>query len=197
MEPDGRGAPEVSLDGRIWRCGAGTPGDRGRFRQRNSPLVLFRDAGQGYSAPESTPAGHLSGEYQLRPVGVCRERHGRSLCASFATAWRSCEPSSHCLRLWRPWLPICAVCRAGRAGKSTPRFAAADTNVQVHLILGEILGYVEDIEEELDPDDPPVRTEQDAPDRDSRAIVLAVFGREPSSRSFGAHRATGPPATLI
>jgi hypothetical protein len=82
-------------------------------------------------------------------------------------------------------------------GGSTPRLAAADTTVQIHLFLGGILGCAEDIEEELDPDDPPVRAEQDAPDSASRAVVLAIFGRGPPSRPSCAHRATGPPATLI
>jgi hypothetical protein len=64
-EPDGRGAPEVSDDGRMWRCRAGIPRDRGGFRQRNSLLVLFRNPGQGHSAPESAPTGRQSGEYRL------------------------------------------------------------------------------------------------------------------------------------
>ena len=85
----------------------------------------------------------------------------------------------------------------GLPGGSTPRLAAADANVPNHLFLGGILGFAEDIEEGLDPDDPPVRTEQDAPDRDGRAVAPAFFGREPASRPSCAHRATGPPATLI
>ena len=86
---------------------------------------------------------------------------------------------------------------SGTPDGSMPRLAAADANVPNQLFLGGILGFAEDIEEGLDPDDPPVRTEQDAPDRDGRAVAPAFFGREPASRPSCAHRATGPPATLI
>ena len=40
-------------------------------------------------------------------------------------------------------------------------------------------------------------TRADAPDSASRAVVLTIFGRGPPSRPSCAHRATGPPATLI
>jgi hypothetical protein len=76
-------------------------------------------------------------------------------------------------------------------GGSTPRLAAADANVPNQLFLGGILGFAEDIEEGLDPDDPPVRTEQDAPDRDGRAVAPAFFGREPAP---GRPAPIGPPA---
>ena len=36
VEPDGRGAPEVSVDGRTWRCRADVTGHRGRFRPQTA-----------------------------------------------------------------------------------------------------------------------------------------------------------------
>ncbi len=36
MGPDGRGASEVSVDGRTWRCRAGVTGHWGRFRPQTA-----------------------------------------------------------------------------------------------------------------------------------------------------------------
>ena len=41
--PDGRGAPDASLDERKWPCQAGVTGDRGRLRQEPGRLMLVRD----------------------------------------------------------------------------------------------------------------------------------------------------------
>jgi hypothetical protein len=49
VEPDGRGAPEVSLDTRPWCGRAGTTGPRGRFRRRARFLMLFRSWSPGLS----------------------------------------------------------------------------------------------------------------------------------------------------
>ncbi len=43
--PDGRSAPEVSLDTRTWRCRADTTGRLGQFRRQKGPL----DAARGWS----------------------------------------------------------------------------------------------------------------------------------------------------
>ena len=65
VEPDGRGAPDASLDGRKWRCRAGATGDRGRFRQETGLLMLFRDGPQGYSSLGGPLARLRSGECRL------------------------------------------------------------------------------------------------------------------------------------
>jgi hypothetical protein len=49
VEPDGRGAPNISRHGRKRPCRAGVTGGRGRFRQETGLLMLFRDGPQGYS----------------------------------------------------------------------------------------------------------------------------------------------------
>jgi hypothetical protein len=51
-EPDGRSVSELVLDGRHWRCVAGTSGHPGRFRRRGSLLVLHGDGHQGTSSQE-------------------------------------------------------------------------------------------------------------------------------------------------
>jgi hypothetical protein len=52
VEPDGRGAPEVSFDGRTWRCRADVTGPSGPVQAANSLLVLFRSRCEGYSTHE-------------------------------------------------------------------------------------------------------------------------------------------------
>ena len=47
--PDGRRAPEVSLDEQMRWCRTGTRGSRGRIRQETGLLVLFGVRRQGYS----------------------------------------------------------------------------------------------------------------------------------------------------
>ena len=47
-EPDGRSAPEVSLDARVRRCRVGTTGNRGQFRLHTGLMVPFGDGHQGY-----------------------------------------------------------------------------------------------------------------------------------------------------
>ena len=58
--PDGSGTPKMPVDGHAWRYRAGTTSHWGRFRPGTSLLRLFGDRRQGYSAPESAPAGLLS-----------------------------------------------------------------------------------------------------------------------------------------
>src|SRR5215210_3536922 len=65
-EPDGRSAPEVSLDARVRRCRVGTTGNRGPFRRHTGLIVPFGDGHQGYSTPKSTSASYLSGECRSR-----------------------------------------------------------------------------------------------------------------------------------
>src|SRR5919112_5548859 len=65
VEPDGRRAPEVSLDARARRCRVGTTGNRGQFRRHTGLIVPFGDGHQGYSTPKSTSASYLSGECRL------------------------------------------------------------------------------------------------------------------------------------
>src|SRR5215213_9114743 len=64
-EPDGRSAPEVSLDARVRRCRVGTTGYRGQFRRHTGLIVPFGDGHQGYSTPKSTSASYLSGECRM------------------------------------------------------------------------------------------------------------------------------------
>src|SRR5215204_1098827 len=64
-EPDGRSAPEVSLDARVRRCRVGTTGNRRQFRRHTGLMVPFGDGHQGHSTPKSTPAGFLSGESRI------------------------------------------------------------------------------------------------------------------------------------
>jgi len=52
-EPDGRSVSELVLDGRRWRCVAGTSGHPGRFRRRASLLGLFRGWSPGHFFPGS------------------------------------------------------------------------------------------------------------------------------------------------
>jgi hypothetical protein len=59
-EPDGRSAPEVSLDARVRRCRVGTTGNRGQFRLHTGLMVPFGDGHQGYPTPKSTSASYLS-----------------------------------------------------------------------------------------------------------------------------------------
>ncbi len=68
LDLNGSGAPKMPDDGYMWICRAGTTSHRGRFRPGTSLLGLFGDGRQGYSAPESTPAGRLSGECRFRDV---------------------------------------------------------------------------------------------------------------------------------
>src|SRR5829696_152622 len=63
--PDGRSAPEVSLDTRTWRCRADTTGHWGRFRREMGLLMLHGDGRQGYSIPGNAPASCVSGECRL------------------------------------------------------------------------------------------------------------------------------------
>ena len=65
LDLDGSGAPKMPVDGHVWMCRAGTTSHWGRFKPGTSLLGLFGDGRQGYSAPESTPAGGLSGECVL------------------------------------------------------------------------------------------------------------------------------------
>ena len=65
-EPDGRSAPEVSLDARVRRCRVGTTGNRGQFRRHMGLMVPFGDGHQGYSTPKSTSASYLSGECRCK-----------------------------------------------------------------------------------------------------------------------------------
>jgi hypothetical protein len=69
--PDGRGAPEVSLDAQTWRGRASTTGNRGRFRRQTSLLMLFGGGGRSYSTHERTRMSRLSGECRLANVGLC------------------------------------------------------------------------------------------------------------------------------
>src|SRR5215213_5239686 len=70
-EPDGRSAPEVSLDARVRRCRVGTTGNRGQFRRHTGLIVPFGDGHQGYSTPKSTSASYLSGECRCKPPKRC------------------------------------------------------------------------------------------------------------------------------
>jgi hypothetical protein len=54
-EPDGRSAPEVSLDARVRRCRVGTTGNRGQFSRHTGLMVPFEDGHQGYSTPKKHP----------------------------------------------------------------------------------------------------------------------------------------------
>jgi hypothetical protein len=59
-EPDGRSVSERVLDGRRWRCVAGTSGHRGPFRQETGllvPLGAVRRVPQGYSPYETQVDG--------------------------------------------------------------------------------------------------------------------------------------------
>ena len=56
-EPDGRSVSDLVLDGRRWRCVAGTSGHRGPFRQETGLLVLFEGCRQGYSPYETQVDG--------------------------------------------------------------------------------------------------------------------------------------------
>src|SRR4051794_14912612 len=71
-EPDGRSAPEVSLDARVRRCRVGTTGNRGQFRLHTGLMVPFGDGHQGDPTPKSTSASHLSGECRQRRVRVAQ-----------------------------------------------------------------------------------------------------------------------------
>ena len=66
VEPNGRGTPKMPADGHAWRCRAGTTSHRGRSRREASLLELFEDGREGYSAPESAPAGCPSGECRTK-----------------------------------------------------------------------------------------------------------------------------------
>ena len=68
LDLNGSGAPKMPADGYVWICRASTTSHRGRVRPGTSLLGLFGDGRQGYSAPESTPAGPLSGECRLNAV---------------------------------------------------------------------------------------------------------------------------------
>ena len=65
LDLNGSGAPKMPADGYVWICRASTTSHRGRVRPGTSLLGLFGDGRQGYSAPESTPAGPLSGKCRL------------------------------------------------------------------------------------------------------------------------------------
>ena len=56
-EPDGRSVSDLVLDGRRWRCVAGTSGHRGPFRQETDFLVLFGVRLQRYSTYEMRADG--------------------------------------------------------------------------------------------------------------------------------------------
>src|SRR5215211_1723828 len=64
--PDGRSAPDVSLDTRTWRCRADTTGHWGRLRREMGLLTLHGDGRQGYSIPGNAPASCGSGECRFR-----------------------------------------------------------------------------------------------------------------------------------
>jgi hypothetical protein len=55
--PDGRGAPEVSLDEQTRWYRTGTSGNRGRLRQKPGLLVLFGVGRQSYSIYETRADG--------------------------------------------------------------------------------------------------------------------------------------------
>ena len=73
-EPDGRSAPEVSLDARVRRCRVGTTGNRGQFRLHTGLMVPFGDGHQGYPTPKSTSVSYLSGECWIKS-GVPSRMH--------------------------------------------------------------------------------------------------------------------------
>ena len=56
-EPDGRGAPDASLGGRIWRYRTGASGYQGRCRRETGLSMLFGDGPQGYSPYETQVDG--------------------------------------------------------------------------------------------------------------------------------------------
>src|SRR5215207_6198885 len=63
--PDGRGAPEVSLDAQTWCGRAGTTGNLGRFRHGTGLLGLFGGGGRSYSTHERTRMSRLPGECRI------------------------------------------------------------------------------------------------------------------------------------
>jgi hypothetical protein len=65
LDLDGSGAPKMPADGHVWIYRPGRTSHRGRFKPGTSLLGLFGDGRQGYSAPESTPGGALSGECRI------------------------------------------------------------------------------------------------------------------------------------
>ena len=71
--PDGRGAPEVSLDAQTWCGRAGTTGNLGRFRRQIGFLVLFEDGRQSYSSPDNVPASYLSWECRFEGRDVAED----------------------------------------------------------------------------------------------------------------------------
>jgi hypothetical protein len=56
-EPNRRSVSDLVLDGRRWRCGAGTSSHRGPFRQETGLSVLFEGCRQGYSPYETQVDG--------------------------------------------------------------------------------------------------------------------------------------------
>ena len=53
MNPNGRSAPEVTLDAWTWCARASTTGTQGRLRRETGLLVLFEGCCQGYSPYET------------------------------------------------------------------------------------------------------------------------------------------------
>ena len=56
-EPNRRSVSDLVLDGRRWRCGAGTSSHRGPFRQKTGLSVLCEGCRQGYSPYETQVDG--------------------------------------------------------------------------------------------------------------------------------------------
>jgi hypothetical protein len=65
VEPDRKGAPEVSLTGRISRCRADTPSHRGRLRPETGLLALVGAHFQERTFLECPPNDRRSGECWL------------------------------------------------------------------------------------------------------------------------------------
>ena len=65
VEPDRKGAPEVSLTGRISRCRADMPSHCGRLRPETGLLALFGGRFQERTFLESPPSSRRSGECWL------------------------------------------------------------------------------------------------------------------------------------
>jgi hypothetical protein len=74
VEPDGRGAPNPSLQGRKWPCQAGVNGGRGRFRQETGLLV---HSPLGYHPREQRVQSHLEETRSQRErLDEVLRRHG-------------------------------------------------------------------------------------------------------------------------
>ena len=101
VEPDRKGAPEVSLNERISRCRADTPSHRGRLRPETGLLALVGVHFQERTFLGSPPNARRSGE--------CWLDHDAALARPALPSYQDLRPDTRSGDQGRQAQPACAI----------------------------------------------------------------------------------------